>query len=222
MRPGELTLAHRGVLFLDELAEFDRRSLESLRQPLEEGALTLARADGRVRLPARVVLAAAMNPCPCGYRGDGSDRCRCDDRALDRYRARISGPLIDRLDVRVELSTPEILPFDHGAVGESSATVRARVEEARAHQRRRFRGVHGVECNADMEGALLERAARPDSPAERLLRSWHRERVASARAVDRILRVSRTIADLEGDEGVRERHVAEALQYRSAEVGPGH
>lgn len=221
IRPGELTLAHRGVLFLDELPEFDRRSLESLRQPLEEGALTLSRVGGRIRLPAKVVLVAAMNPCPCGHRGDGSDRCRCDDRALSRYRARVSGPLLDRLDVRVGMSAPELLPFDRGARGESSAEVRRRVEAARARQRHRYAGVEGVESNADLQGPLLTRLSRPDEAGRRLVSAWHRERSASARAVDRVLRVGRTIADLEGSRDVLEHHVAEAVQYRAlGVVGP--
>ena len=218
MRPGEITLAHRGVLFLDEMTEFDRRTLESLRQPLEEGTLTLSRAAGCVSLPARVVLVAAMNPCPCGYRGDGTDRCRCDDRVLDRYRARVSGPLIDRIDVRVEMGLLESLPFERLATGESSAVVRNRVEHARQRQKERYRDEQGTECNAEARGELLARIARPDSAGLTLLRAWHRDRRASARAVDRVLRVSRTIADLEGHLLVQARHVAEALQYRSPSV----
>ena len=218
MRPGEITLAHRGVLFLDEMTEFDRRTLESLRQPLEEGTLTLSRAAGCVSLPARVVLVAAMNPCPCGYRGDGTDRCRCDDRVLDRYRARVSGPLIDRIDVRVEMGLLESLPFERLATGESSAVVRNRVEHARQWQKERYRDEQGTECNAEARGELLARIARPDSAGLTLLRAWHRDRRASARAVDRVLRVSRTIADLEGHLLVQARHVAEALQYRSPSV----
>ena len=217
IRPGEVSLAHRGVLFLDEVAEFDRRALESLRQPLEEGYVTVARATGRVRLPASVVLVAAMNPCPCGYRGDGTDRCRCDDRSLDRYRARLSGPLLDRLDVRVEMASPEALPFETGGRGEGSAHVRARVESARQIQHRRFADAP-VACNAEASGRLLARVARPDPAGVDLLRAWHEEQAASARSVDRVLRISRTIADLDGAPGVQARHVAEALQYRSAGV----
>lgn len=218
IRPGEITLAHRGVLFLDEMTEFDRRTLESLRQPLEEGTLTLSRAAGCVNLPARVVLVAAMNPCPCGYRGDGSDRCRCDDRALDRYRARVSGPLIDRIDVRVEMGSPAAVPFDRTTTGESSADVRNRVERARQRQQERYRDELGTDCNAEAKGGLLARIARPDSAGLTLLRAWHRDRRASARAVDRVLRVSRTLADLEGQNLVQAPHVAEALQYRSPGV----
>lgn len=214
IRPGEISLAHRGVLFLDELGEFDRRALESLRQPLEEGALTLSRASGRVTLPARFLLVAASNPCPCGFRGHGSDRCRCDDRDLSRYRARVSGPLIDRIDVRVEMSSPKTLPFDRSAWGEPSAVVRSRVEEARLRQGRRYAEVPGVQCNAEVRGAMLRHTAHPDRPGRSLLRAWYRDGRASARAVDRILRVSRTIADLGGAEQVQELHVAEALQYR--------
>ena len=215
LRPGEISLAHRGVLFLDELPEFDRRALESLRQPLEEGAITLSRAEGRVRLPARFVLIGAMNPCPCGYRGDGTDRCRCDDRILERYRRRVSGPLIDRIDVRVELDVPDRLPFEGGGVNESSAQVRSRVDDARDRQRVRYDLENGVECNAEARGPTFLQDARPDPAGMRLLRSRHARARMSARGVDRVLRVSRTIADLDGDDRVRGHHVAEALHYRA-------
>lgn len=214
LQPGEVSLAHRGVLFLDELPEFDRRALESLRQPLEEGAITLSRAEGRVRLPARFILIGAMNPCPCGYRGDGTDRCRCDDRVLDRYRRRVSGPLIDRIDVRVELDVPEHLPFEGECVNEPSAEVQRRVEDARERQRVRYELEEGVECNAEAHGPSFVRSARPDPAGADLLRTRHARDRMSARGVDRVLRVGRTIADLEGDDRVREHHMAEALHYR--------
>ena len=218
LQPGEISLAHRGVLFLDELPEFDRRALESLRQPLEEGTITLSRAEGRVRLPARFILIGAMNPCPCGYRGDGTDRCRCDDRALERYRRRVSGPLIDRIDVRVEMDVPDHLPFESGCVSESSAQVRRRVEDARQRQRDRYDHEQGVECNAEARGPSFIRSARPDPPGADLLRSRHARTPMSARGVERVLRLARTIADLDGDDRVQEHHVAEALHYRAPAV----
>lgn len=213
IRPGEITLAHCGVLFLDEMAEFDRRALEALRQPMEEGHLTLSRVSGRVRLPARFILVGAMNPCPCGYQGDGSDRCRCDDRTLARYGRRVSGPVLDRVDLRVELASPPLDLFADGAPGESSASVRERVVAARRRQWSRYCG-GGARCNADASGRLLRTVAHPDAAGLRLLDAWYSRTRASARAIDRTLRVSRTIADLEADDVVSARHVAEALQYR--------
>ena len=217
LQPGEITMAHCGVLFLDELPEFDRRALESLRQPLEEGLVTLVRAEARTQLPARFVLVGAMNPCPCGYRGDGTDRCRCDDRVLERYRRRVSGPLIDRIDVRVDMIMPDCLPLDLEAINESSADVRARVEEARRRQAWRSSGSQEFQLDRETGPANTRDGLGPDRGGLRLLRAHHARSRLSPRGVDRVLRVSRTIADLEGGERVLERHVAEALHYRSCD-----
>ncbi len=212
-RPGELSLAHHGVLFLDELPEFHRDALEVLRQPLEEGTITIARVQSTVTLPARVMLAAAMNPCPCGYLGDRRRSCGCTPPQVGRYRARISGPLLDRLDLHVDV--PRLSPDEvtSAPTGESSATLRAQVLAARARQRRRFdRGRTG--WNGRISGRLLRRYCVLDPDAARLLRAATDRLALSARAYDRVLRVARTIADLGGAEGIGAAHVAEALQYR--------
>jgi magnesium chelatase family protein len=214
-RPGEMSLAHHGVLFLDELAEYRRNVLEVLRQPLEDGAVHLARASGSVRYPARFILLAAMNPCPCGYAGDGTDRCGCDPMHVARYQSRVSGPLLDRIDLH--LHVPPV-PFQSLAAldaGESTAEVRARVEAAREIQQRRLPRAAGIHANGQMRPADLRRwCALSDGVATVLQQAVDRTGL-SARAYHRILKVARTIADLAGSEGVRAEHVAEAVQYRS-------
>ncbi|MBT8335052.1 MAG: YifB family Mg chelatase-like AAA ATPase [Gemmatimonadetes bacterium] len=212
-RPGEISLAHRGVLFLDELPEFGRRTLETLRQPMEEGVVTLARASGHWSYPARFLLVAAMNPCPCGHFGDGSDRCGCDAAAVARYRARVSGPLLDRIDLHVPV---EPVPFEvlrGGATGPSSDDVRARVCVARERQRRRLEGT-GAQSNAEMGPALLRRHAPIPSTVARLLQRALDRLGLSARAYHRVLKTARTLADLDGASRISEAHAAEAVQYR--------
>jgi magnesium chelatase family protein len=214
-RPGEVSLAHGGVLFLDELPEFRRSVLEVLRQPLEDGVVTLSRASASLAYPARFTLAAAMNPCPCGYRGDVARECACGPGVVDRYLSRISGPLLDRIDIHLpvpavawrELRTPE--------PAESSATIRSRVEAARAVQRRRFRERPGVRCNAHMTSRDVRRWCPLDEPAEALLRAAIQRLGLSARAFHRVLKLARTIADLAGGSEVEPSHVAEAIQYRA-------
>ena len=207
-RPGEVTLASRGVLFLDEIAEFSRGTLEVLRQPLEEGAVTISRAAGSWSFPARFSLIASMNPCPCGMRGDRGADCRCDDSAVERYRARLSGPLLERIDLHVTVAR---VPFDElaGAThGESSAVIRARVVDARERQRSR------ATLNAHLRGAALRAHAALDAPSLELLETvMSRERL-SARSFDRIVRVARTVADLAQSARVTRAHLAEALLYR--------
>jgi magnesium chelatase family protein len=213
-RPGEVSLAHHGVLFLDELPEFRRHVLEALRQPLEDGDVTIARAGRSVTYPAEVTLVAAMNPCPCGYHGDQRRRCRCTDHELLTYRRRISGPLLDRIDLHVDVpSLPAPLLGQPTAAASTSAEVRARVERARTVQRERAGG-RGAVVNARLRGGALRRAATPDDAGKRLLQAAVEKLGLSARAHDKVLRVARTIADLEGSEGVRSPHVAEAVQYR--------
>ena len=211
IRPGEITLAHRGVLFLDELPEFRRNVLEPLRQPLEERRLTVARGSGAVVFPADVQLVAAMNPCPCGLLGDPSDVCRCSPPLLERYRARVSGPLLDRIDLHVEVSrVPVGALADDGAAATLARTVADGSATARARQVSR-RGC----VNARLGGREVRRACRLGPAGHRLLELSSERLGLSARAYTRILRVARTIADLSGETDVSTVHVAEAIQYRS-------
>ena len=212
--PGEISLAHNGVLFLDELPEFDRPVLEVLRQPLEEGEVTISRARATVRYPARFMLVASMNPCPCGHAGDPGRACVCAPGQAQRYLSRVSGPLLDRIDLHVEV-TP--VPFDAlnaTADAEPSSAVRARVVAARRRQAERF-GAGGPLCNAGMSAKEVRRHARADADGQALLKAALTRLGLSARAHDRILKVARTLADLAGDEAVGAAHVAEAVQYRS-------
>jgi magnesium chelatase family protein len=211
-RPGEISLAHNGVLFLDELPEFRRHVVEALRQPLEEGSVTIARVRGTLRLPARFQLVAAMNPCPCGFFGDRSRGCACTPRQLQAYRARISGPLLDRIDLNVEV--PALAYVDlSGPPGEPSAAAAARVCAARARQASRA-SVTRVRANAELGSTALREVAKPDVDGRRLLQTAVDRLGLTGRAHDRLLRVARTLADLEGVPGVAARHLAEALQFR--------
>jgi magnesium chelatase family protein len=214
-RPGEMSLAHHGVLFLDELAEYRRNVLEVLRQPMEEGAVRLARAAGSVRFPARFILVAAMNPCPCGYAGDGTDRCVCDPAQVARYQGRVSGPLLDRIDIHVHVPPVPFRSLEVGGEGAASDRVRCRVIAARERQRRRLRGAHGIHANGQMRPTELRRWCRPAPDVSSLLQRAVDRTGLSARAYHRILKVARTIADLAGSDAIRAEHVAEALQYRS-------
>ncbi len=222
-RPGEVSLAHRGILFLDELLEYQRPCLEGLREPLEEGAVAVVRARYSVRFPARFQLLAAMNPCPCGYDGHPRRACTCSARSVARYRARLSGPLIDRVDLVVPVHPPSDGPVTRAARGDDSATVRARVVRARAAQAARLRGL-GLRTNAEIpaEGRLVGELCRTTPRAGRLLERVVESRRLSLRAAGRLLRVARTIADLRAPEDpfapIEEVHVAEAVQLRRAAV----
>jgi magnesium chelatase family protein len=213
-RPGEVTLAHHGVLFLDELPEFRRSTLEVLRQPLEDRAVTISRALHAIRYPASFLLLAAMNPCPCGYLGDVRRSCSCGAEEIRRYRARISGPLLDRIDLHIEVSGVPWNELSGDRVGESSAAIRERVNLARDRQRERF-GEHGPTFNAAMRSRDVKRHCHPSTEALGLLERAIDRLGLSARAYVRILKVARTIADLEGSRGIGTAHVAEAIQYRS-------
>lgn len=215
-RPGEVSLAHNGVLFLDEITEFRRDVLEVLRQPLESGEVVIARAVGSLRFPARFQLVAASNPCPCGHLGDARRECRCTPVQIQRYRARLSGPLWDRIDLQLEVPAVSFGDLMHQGRGETSAAVRARVVAARARQRERAaEGAAAVNARLGVEQVF--RWCRPDREGERLLELAVGRLGLSARGVHRVLRVARTIADLEGSPGVAARHVAEAVAYRTLE-----
>jgi magnesium chelatase family protein len=214
-RPGEVSLAHRGVLFLDELAEFRRSSLEALREPLEDGVVTVSRASATATFPARFLLVCASNPCGCGFLGDGSGRCGCSAEAIRAYRARMSGPILDRIDVHVVLPPVDVDALDTTAQGESSAAVRRRIEQARdVQRRRRERGEVRGATNATLEPRDLDRVAKPCAAGSRLLLAAVRRLALSARAYGKVLRVARTIADLDGSDGVQVSHVAEAIAFR--------
>jgi magnesium chelatase family protein len=215
-RPGEITLAHHGVLFLDELPEFRHDVLEGLRQPLEDGAITIARAQHTIRYPARFALVGAMNPCPCGYRGDPVRECVCTPAQVQRYLTRLSGPLLDRIDLHIEVARPSSDEILAGPPGESSARVRSRVIEARGRAVcARAARTRAVSANCD--GVLATVAAS----ANALLRRAAAHGLLGARAMHRVLRVARTIADLEGADAVAALHVAEALRYRVLDRAAG-
>jgi magnesium chelatase family protein len=211
-RPGEVSLAHNGLLFLDELPEFGRAALEALRQPLEDGEVAVVRARGAALLPSRFMLIAAMNPCPCGY--EGQPRCQCRIPTKQLYRRRVSGPILDRIDLHVEASALKPAELAGMPSGDTSAKVRERVEKARALQLRRFRGVPRVHANAQLRGRMLRELCRPSSEARSALAAAMDSLQLSARAHDRVLKLARTIADLEDHPRIEARHVLEAVQYR--------
>ncbi|HXT19642.1 MAG TPA: YifB family Mg chelatase-like AAA ATPase, partial [Thermoanaerobaculia bacterium] len=211
-RPGEVSLAHAGVLFLDELPEFRRDVLESLRQPLEDGVVTIVRSRARLSFPARVTLVGAINPCPCGFLGDSRRACRCPEGAIERYRSRMSGPLLDRIDLQVEVPVPSAREL-RAEGGEPSAAVAARVAAARRRQEARFAG-RPLPVNAAMDAPDLRRWCALDEASQRLADAAFERLGLSARALARLLKVARTIADLGAQERIRAAHVAEALQYR--------
>jgi magnesium chelatase family protein len=212
-RPGEVSLAHHGVLFLDEMPEFSRHVLEVLRQPLEEGAVTIARAARTTMFPARFVLVGAMNPCPCGFAGDPARECRCTPAHVMAYRGRLSGPLRDRLDLTVDVPALDPGWLESTAPGEASAIVRARVVVARERQRARY-GEAGVATNAGLTPALMRTHCALDARASRVLKTAAQRMALSARAYDRVRKVARTIADLAGEQHMTADHIAEALQFR--------
>jgi len=212
-RPGEISLAHRGVLFLDELPEFGQNVLEVLRQPLEDKLVTISRAQGTITYPANFMLVASMNPCPCGYYGDPVRECTCSATAISRYQKRISGPLLDRIDIHVEVPRVDYEKLADKRRVEDSATVRRRVQTARERQLERFKGTK-LTCNAEMGPAEVRDFCQVEASAEKLLKAAMQQLHLSARAFHRVLKLSRTIADLAGSETIAANHVAEAIQYR--------
>ena len=226
-RPGEVSLAHNGVLFLDELPEFPRNVLEVLRQPLEDGHVTIARAAMSLSFPARFMLAAAMNPCPCGYFNDKSRQCLCTPPMIQRYVSKVSGPLLDRIDIHIEVPAVQYKELRGGSPSESSAAIRARVLQARERQHARFleagartggssrAASRAVFANAQMTSGQIRQHCELLSDAERLLERAMVQQGLSARAHDRILKVARTVADLDGAEAIAVKHIAEAIQYRT-------
>lgn len=213
-KPGEVSLAHHGVLFLDELPEFRKNVLEVLRQPLEDARVTISRAIGSITYPASIMLVSAMNPCLCGYFSDPQHECTCTPQQVQRYRAKISGPLLDRIDIQIEVPAVKYKELSHRDAGEDSAAIRARVNRAREAQLNRFAG-RTLFCNAQMTSRDIRKFCQPDASGEKLLESAMARLGLSARAYTRILKVARTIADLAGEEKVGGAHLAEAIQYRA-------
>ena len=216
-RPGEISLAHNGVLFLDELPEFDKSALETLRQPLEDGFVTISRVSGAVTYPAEFMLVCAMNPCKCGWYGHPSGRCTCSENQVEQYMRRISGPLLDRIDMYIEVPSVEYEAMRRKDTPESSAVIRQRVNAAREVQKQRFAGTE-VSCNAYMTPAMIGRYCQLDDAGERLMQGAFDRLGLTGRSHDRILRMARTIADLEGSERIEASHLAEAIQFRSSGI----
>lgn len=214
-RPGEISMAHRGILFLDEFPEFGQRVLEVLRQPLEDKVVTISRASGSVSFPANFMLVAAMNPCPCGFYGDPVRACTCSEMSVTRYRKRISGPLLDRIDIHIEVPRIEYQKLAGNERLETSAAIRERVERARAMQRQRFAAHPHTVSNADMKPAEIRKACPLDADGEKLMKMATERYKLSARAFHRLLKLARTIADLAESEKIESAHLAEAIQYRT-------
>ena len=218
-QPGEITLAHHGVLFCDELPEFNKSTLEVLRQPLEDRKITISRAKYTIEYPCSFMFVASMNPCPCGYYGDPTHTCVCTPGQIQRYLNKISGPLLDRIDIQCEITPVPFKDISKAAPGEPSADIRERVIAARAIQSERYKDCKGTYCNAQMTERMIHRFAEPDADGINMLRMAMERLSLSARAYNRILKVARTIADLEGSEHVKTEHLAEAIGYRSLDRG---
>ena len=213
-KPGEISLAHNGVLFLDELPEFNRSSMETLRQPIEDGVVTISRAMGTLSYPCNISLIAAMNPCPCGYFGHPKKECTCSDNAVKKYMGKVSGPMLDRIDLQVEVPPVEFSDLNSKVKEESSASIRQRVQKARDIQSERYKGT-GITCNASLTPKLLQEYCKLTPEGEELLKAAFIKLGMSGRSYDRILKVARTIADLEGSPNITDSHIAETLQFRS-------
>ena len=214
-RPGEVTLAHNGVLFLDELPEFERATLEMLRQPLEDGEVSISRVRAAMTFPSKFILCAAQNPCPCGFLGDSVHRCSCKQSEIDSYKRKISGPLMDRIDMQINLSRVEFSELKTKEKGEASAVIRERVVKARLVQQERLEAL-GMHCNAQMGRSEVVKYCRLDAAAQNVMERYFNMLNLSARSHDRILKVARTIADLAGSESIEAVHLAEAIQLRTS------
>lgn len=212
-KPGEVSLAHNGVLFLDEIPEFSRATLEVLRQPIEDGAVHISRINGSVTYPCRFMLVASANPCKCGYYGDPARNCTCSFREAENYLSRLSGPLLDRIDIHVQVPTLKYSEIENERPEESSAEIKKRVDAARKIQQERYKR-YGVYCNAHLKGSMIKEFCKVDNEGRKLLRKVFDKLNLSARSYDRILKVARTIADLEGETLINSRHISEAIQYR--------
>lgn len=213
-KPGEISLAHFGVLFLDELTEFNRNILESLREPLENKEVIINRLNGNYRFPCNFMFIASMNPCPCGYYGDEEKECKCTQQEIHRYLNKISGPLLDRIDIQIEVKRPSIEKISYSENLENSGQIRQRVNKARKIQLERYKN-YGILSNAELSTKMIAEFCRLDNKGEELLQSAFRKLRLSVRAYERILKVARTIADLEGKKNIEFKHIAEAIQYRS-------
>ena len=218
-QPGEISLAHNGVLFADELPEFNKSTLEVLRQPLEDRKITISRAKYTVEYPCSFMFVASMNPCPCGYYNDPTHKCVCSPGQIQRYLNKISGPLLDRIDIQIEITPVPFKDISRSTQGESSASIRQRVIKARLIQEQRFKDCNGIHCNAQMSERMIHQYAEPDEAGINLLRTAMERLNLSARAYNRILKVARTIADLEASENVQPQHLAEAISYRNLDRG---
>ena len=218
-QPGEISLAHNGVLFADELPEFNKPTLEVLRQPLEDRKITISRAKYTTEFPCSFMFVASMNPCPCGYYGDPTHTCVCTPGQIQRYMNKISGPLLDRIDIQCEIAAVPFAQLSQMEPGEPSAVIRERVIAARRIQEERFRPFKGIHCNAMMTERMIHQFAEPDEKSLQLLRMAMERLKLSARAYNRILKVARTIADLEGSEKVQSHHISEAVGYRNLDRG---
>lgn len=214
-RPGEISLAHNGVLFLDELPEFKKDALEVLRQPMEDGVVTISRVNATLTYPSSSMVVAAMNPCKCGYFGDSTRKCTCSEQQIRQYLGKISGPLLDRIDLHIEVPAVKYRDLTGGKPAEPSSEIRKRVEAARSIQENRFRGVKNIYCNAQMTPKMVEEFCRLGAEESKLLKDAFQSLGLSARAHNRILKVSRTVADLKGSENIKREHLAQAIFYRS-------
>lgn len=215
-RPGEISLAHHGVLFLDELPEYDRAALEAMRQPLEDGFVSVVRVSAQAKYPARAMLVAAMNPCPCGHYGSKTQQCRCTPREIKRYLGRISGPLLDRIDIQLEINPVPVKEITSGEAEEPSSAIRERVQAARARQQARYKE-EGITCNAELTARQVNEICKLDAATQALVEKACERYNMSMRALSRVLKVARTIADLEGAADISRTHVLEALGYRNLE-----
>ena len=213
-RPGEVSMAHNGVLFLDEFPEFSRQAMEVLRAPIEDGQVTISRANGRLTYPCEFSLVAAMNPCPCGYFGHNKKACICSQQAVKRYLAKISGPMLDRLDIHVEVPAVEYEELTGKRDGETSREIKLRVEKARAIQNERYKGTD-ITCNARLTSNLMQKYCKLDNSANKILKNAFESLGMSARSYDRILKIARTVADLDGKDTITATHIAQAIQFRS-------